>query len=190
MIPDVDWETWEIKGPPIHDVWKNLEDCYDKGLTKNIGVSNCSIMMFIEILAGAKIKPSTNQIECNPYFSQQELVKFSQKFGCSITAYASIGATGLTGNNLLDDPVIKEVAFKHNATPAQICLAWNLKRGIAWISKSVSKDRMKLNFESQKITLDEEDIEKINGLNCNKRNFDPEIWDNSEVGFHHNPYFR
>lgn len=49
MATDVDWETCEIKGPPLHEVWKNLEDLYDRGLIKNIGVSNCSVMMFIEI---------------------------------------------------------------------------------------------------------------------------------------------
>ena len=190
MATDVDWETCEIKGPPLHEVWKNLEACYEKGLIKNIGVSNCSVMMFIEIYAGAKIKPATNQIEWNPYLSQQELVKFFQKFGCSITAYAPIGASGWTGNNLLDDVVIKEIAEKHNATTAQICLAWNHSRGIACIPKSVNKERMKLNIESQKITLDEEDIEKINGLNCNRRNFDPEIWDRPQDGWHYTPYFR
>lgn len=165
MATDVDWETCEIKGPPLHEVWKNLEDCYEKGLTKNIGVSNCSVALFIELCAGAKIKPATNQIECNPYLSQKELVTFFQKFGSSITAYAPLGASGWTGNNLLDDPVIKEIAEKYSATPAQISLAWNHSRGVACIPKSVTKERLKLNIESQKITLDEEDIQKIDSLN-------------------------
>lgn len=78
---------------------------------------------------------------------------------------------------MLDDEVIKEIAEKHSATSAQICLAWNIARSVIVIPKSVNKERMKLNIESQTITLEEEDIERINKLNINKRNFDPEIWD-------------
>ena len=75
MATEVDWKTCEIKGPPVHEVWTHMETCHEKGLAKNIGVSNCSVAMFIEICAGAKVKPATNQIECNPYLSQKELVQ-------------------------------------------------------------------------------------------------------------------
>ena len=188
MTTEIDFEKCEITGRPLHKVWEDMEALVEKGLTKSIGVSNCSVMMLIELLAGAKIKPVTNQIENNPYLSQTELVTFFQKFGVSITAYAPIGNSGWTGNNLLDDEVIKEVAEKHSATPAQIALAWNQSRGVAVIPKSVTKERIKANFDSQSVKLDEEDIEKLNALNCNRRNFDPEQWDHLE--FHRLPFFR
>ena len=188
MCTDVDWENCVVKGPPLHDVWKEMEGLVEKGLTKSIGVSNCSVMMLIENLAGAKIKPVTNQIENNPYLSQVELVAFFKKFGVTTTAYAPMGASGWTGNNLLDDETLKEIAEKHNATPAQIALAWNLSRGIAVIPKSVTKERIKANFEAQNIKLDEEDIERINGLNINRRNFDPEKW--NEFDWLYTPIFR
>lgn len=188
MCTDVDWETKTVKGPSLHKVWIEMEKLVEKGLTKSIGVSNCSVMLFIERLADSTIKPVTNQIEVNPYLSQQSLVKFFQDYGCSITAYAPIGASGWTGNNLLDDPVLKEIAEKHNATAAQISLAWNISRGIAVIPKSVTKERIKLNFEALKIQLDEEDIERINALNCDRRNFDPEKW--NEFDWVYTPIFR
>ena len=138
MTTEIDNENGVVTGRPLHKVWEDMEGLVEKGLTKNIGVSNWSVMMLIEMLAGAKIKPVTNQIENNPYLSQTELVKFFQKFGVSITAYAPIGASGWTGNNLLDDEVIKEIAEKHSATPAQIALAWNLSRGVCLKKPSFS----------------------------------------------------
>ena len=189
MITDVDFENWVIKGPPLHQVWKDMEELVEQGLIKSIGVSNCSVMMLINLLAGSKIKPVNNQIENNPYLSQNELVLFCQKFGVSITAYAPIGSPLRTNNNLINDEVIEEIAEKHNANPGQIALAWNISRGVGVIPKSISKERIKSNIEAQNIQLDEEDIERINALNWNKRSFDPET--NKAFNEWHNlPYFR
>ena len=65
---EVDYEKKEVKGTPIHVTWKALEDCVKKVLTKNIGVSNCNIMMLVDIMTYAEIKPANNQVEIHPYF--------------------------------------------------------------------------------------------------------------------------
>lgn len=188
-VTDVDWEAVEVKGPPMYEVWKNMEAVYEKGLTKSIGISNCNAMLFVDMYAGAKVKPVTNQIENNPYLSQAKLVNFLKKFGCTTTAYAPIGASGFTGNDLLEDPTLKQIAEKHGATTAQISLAWNIHRGVSVIPKSMSKDRIKENFEALSIKLDEEDVEKINGLDQNKRTFNPENWDAPQYGWKYTPIF-
>ena len=72
-VTDVDWDTFEVKGPPMYEVWKNMENMQDLGLTKSIGISNCNAMLFVDMYAGAKYKPVTNQIECNPVVSQSKL---------------------------------------------------------------------------------------------------------------------
>ena len=71
MRPWVDWESenWEIKSPPHHVIWTNMEKMVELGLTKSIGVSNCTIPMMADMMAGAKIKPALNQIEVHPYFN-------------------------------------------------------------------------------------------------------------------------
>ena len=171
----------------MHKVWSDMEKLYEAGLAKNIGVSNCSAMLFIDICAGAKVKPAVNQIECNPYFSQTQLIEFLRKFGCETTAYAPIGAATFSGNNVLDDETLNQIAEKHGATPAQIALAWNIHRGVSVIPKSTQDERMKKNFESLDIKLDEEDIERINKLNRNSRHFDPGQW--NEYGWKYSPIF-
>ena len=186
---DVDWENCVVKGPPMHEVWKTFEKLQADGLTKSIGVSNCNVMLFIDMLAGAKVKPVMNQIENNPYLAQNRLVEFTKRFGCETTAYAPMGASSFTGNDLLKDETLSAIAEKHNATPAQISLAWNINRGVIVIPKSTNPERMKQNFEALDIKLDEEDIEKINKLDKNKRMFDPATWDTPEYGWKFSPIF-
>lgn len=187
MVVDIDNETFEIKGPPFYLIWKDMEKLVELGLAKSIGVSNCSVMLYIDICAGAKIRPAVNQIEINPLISQTKIVGYLRKFGCEFTAYAPMGAASFTGNSLLDNETIKSIAEKYSATPAQICLAWNLSRGISVIPKSTNKLRMKQNFEALDLKLEEEDIETINGLNQNLRFFDPGNWD--EYSWKFSPVF-
>lgn len=188
-VTDIDWDTCEVKGPPMYEVWKNMEAVCEAGLTKSIGVSNANAMLFVDMYAGAKIKPVTNQIENNPYLAQTKLVNLTGKFGCTTTAYAPIGASGFTGGNLLEDEVLKKIAEKHGASPAQIALAWNMQRGVIVIPKSTTKERIKENFDALDIKLDDEDVEEINKLDANRRAFNPEGWDAPQYGWKYVPIF-
>ena len=69
MRPQIDWESedWKILSPPTHVIWAGMESLVGKGLTKGIGVSNCTMPLLYDILAGCTIKPVINQIECHPY---------------------------------------------------------------------------------------------------------------------------
>ena len=189
-VTDVDWETTEIKGPPMYKVWKDFEKVHEAGLTKSIGLSNCNNMLFVDIVAGAKIRPAINQIETNPYHSQQKLIDFQAKFGTKCTAYAPLGAKAFTGGDLLKDETLAAIAEKHSATTAQVALAWNIQRGVIVIPKSMTQERIKQNFEALDVTLDAEDIEKINGLNGDKRFFNPEEWNYPDYGWINVPIFR
>lgn len=188
-VTEVDWEACKPTGPPLHVFWADMEKQVEAGLTKSIGVSNCTVMHFIDLVAGCKIKPVTNQVECHPYFSQKKLVDFFTKWGCPITAYAPIGASGFTGNDLLKDETLNAIAEKHNATPAQISLAWNINRGVIVIPKSSNNERIKQNYEALDIDLSAEDVEKIDGLDKNLRTFDPSGWDAPQYGWKYSPIY-
>lgn len=68
VSPNIDYATYEIKGPPLHEVWAEIERMKELGLTKSIGVSNCTVAMCLNILTFAKVKPAVNQIEVHTYF--------------------------------------------------------------------------------------------------------------------------
>lgn len=187
--PVIDFDNAKVTGPSLHTVWEQMEKANEAGLAKSIGVSNCTVALYIDLLASAKVTPVINQIENNPYLAQTGHVEFLKKFGTITTAYAPIGASGFTGGNLLEDETLKAVAEKHSASPAQISLAWNMNRGVTVIPKSLTESRIKENFEALDIKLDEDDISKLNALDKNNRTFNPKGWNSPEYCWKFTPYF-
>ena len=76
VAPNINYATHEISGPPFHEVWAEIERMKEIGLTKSIGVSNCTVAMYFNILSFCKVKPALNQIEVHTYFQQTDAIKF------------------------------------------------------------------------------------------------------------------
>ena len=164
MIPKV--ENGEIFNTPLHKVWGELERLVEAGLIKNIGVSNCTVALFIDLWSYAKIKPVMNQIELHPYLPQFALVDFLQKkLGVHVTAYSPIGASGfeyksaaLKSLNLFTEPQIVLLAEKYGKSPAQIVLNWHVQhRGHVVIPKTTKVERLSENLLSYNFKLSEEE---------------------------------
>ena len=77
-----------LKQYPLHVLWKKLEDCVKKGLVRSLGLSNFNTQLILDLLSYCEIKPVVNQIEINPYCTQENLVKFCQKFDIQVTAFS------------------------------------------------------------------------------------------------------
>lgn len=85
MAPKMVWEDAEpIKHTPTHIVWTELERLADAGLIKNLGVSNATIPMLIDLWSYARYKPVVNQVELHPYFVQKDYVAFHKKLGVRV----------------------------------------------------------------------------------------------------------
>lgn len=193
-IPNMNYTTLEITGPPMHTVWAEFERMKEIGLTKSIGVSNCTVAMYLNICSFAKVKPAVNQIEVHTYFQQTHAVKFYQKMGCQITAYAPIGATGLpfkanahdTRSQIaFEDPVIIELSKKYNKSPAQIILNWHMNRGVIAIPKTVKTTRLGENLNVYDFKMTEEEYASYDELDRNARIFDPRFM----PGYGEVPYY-
>ena len=140
--------------------WRALIELKKQGKVRSIGVSNFPQAQLREIIADTSVTPAIHQIELHPYFSQEELRKVHEELGIVTEAWSPLGQ----GGELLNDPVIVEIAGKHGVSPAQVVLAWHLAKGIVAIPKSVTPARIAENFAAANVTLDTADIAAIDGL--------------------------
>ena len=186
--PEFEEDGKTIKRTPMHKVWEGMEKCVEEGLTKSIGISNFNVQMMVDMLAYANIPPACNQVEVHPYYQQKEFIKFCNDYNIAVVCYSPLSAPGRPiggdARNILEDPVLKEIAEKHEKTVAQIALAWSLKQGNCVIPKTEKFTRAKENLEAINITLTEDEMEKIGTLEANEKVYDPiffDSWNNMPV---------
>lgn len=172
-----------LDAAPLSATWKGMEDAVAKKLCRHIGVSNFGIRKLLDLSATAKIKPEVNQIELHPYLPQRELVETCVAQGVHVTAYSPLGSpdrpAGLKKADapvLLEDPIITEIAKEKGITPAQVLLAWALARNTSVIPKSVNPERMRQNLAAASITLTDEDLLRIAGIDRNERYVAATFW--------------
>jgi len=142
------------------DTWKALIELQKRGSVKSIGVSNFTTAGLQRIIDETGVVPAINQIELHPFFNQSELREFNAAKGILTQAWSPLGQ----GGELLENPVIGEIAAKHDATPAQVVIAWHLALGNVVIPKSVTASRIQENFAALGVALDDGDIRAINAL--------------------------
>ncbi|AOK56401.1 2,5-didehydrogluconate reductase DkgB [Burkholderia stagnalis] len=146
-----------------------LADAQAKGLTRRIGVSNFNIELTKQAIAAVgKDAIATNQIELSPYLQNRKLVEFLQREGIQVTSYMT-----LAYGKVLGDPVIGAIAQRHDATPAQVALAWALKLGYAVIPSSTKRANLASNLLAQTLQLTDDDMAQIAALDRNGREVDP-----------------
>jgi len=163
------------RGSSIEQMWRKFEAAYDAGKAKAIGVSNFPTVLINDLLNYCRIKPTVNQIERHPYLVQRKHVDFCLSEKVEITAYAPLGAPGLFGHTedkpLLENPVILEIAKKHNKTAAQVLIRWSIDGKVVVIPKSVKPERVEENWKVWDFKLSEEEMKAIDNLDRNRRYF-------------------
>lgn len=151
-----------------YGAWRALEELYDEGRLRAIGVSNFYPDRMIDIASFSRISPMVNQVETHPYNQQTTAKEYMDKYGVQIEAWAPFGE-GRGG--LFDNEVLKKIGEKHGKTTAQVMLRWNIQRGVVVIPKSTHFERMKENFEVFDFTLDENDMTEIAALDKKESSF-------------------
>lgn len=141
-----------------YGAYRDLEKLYKEDLVKAIGVSNFYPDRLIDLCLFTQIKPMVNQIEVNVFNQQIEAQKWADKYGVVLEAWAPF-AEGR--NNMFNNPVLHEIAIKHNKTVAQVILRWLYQRNIVSLAKSIHKERMIENFSIDSFELDNDDLAKI-----------------------------
>lgn len=151
-----------------YGAYRALEDLYEAGKLRAIGVSNFYSDRLVDIASFARIKPMVNQIETHPLNQQIEAHEWLKKYGVIHEAWAPFGEGR---GNMFTNPVLQEIGKKYDKTVAQVILRWQLQRGIVIIPKSTHKERMAQNLDVFDFTLTDEDMQDIAALNTKTSSF-------------------
>lgn len=159
-----------------YGAYRALEDLYDEGKIKAIGISNFYPDRMVDLASFTRIKPMINQIEIHPYHQQVFSKEWHDKYGVQLEAWAPFGEGR---KNMFELSELKEIGDKYGKTVAQVILRWHLQRGIVVIPKSTHLERMKENFNVFDFELTQEDMDVISKLDKNESSFfshqDPSI---------------
>ncbi|CAE6513382.1 unnamed protein product [Rhizoctonia solani] len=143
-IPEVALDT-ELS---CTEVWKLMIQLRETGKVKSIGVSNFPVRILKTIIAETGVVPAVNQVEAHPLLLQDDLVEYCKEQNIHISAYAPLGGNNLQGElRIIDHEVVKKLASELGKTPAQVLIAYGVKRGYSVLPKSVNESRIRSNFE-------------------------------------------
>ncbi|KEY65517.1 hypothetical protein S7711_08752 [Stachybotrys chartarum IBT 7711] len=151
------------------DTWQAMEKLVDSGKARSIGLSNFNMLKTKRILEIARIIPAVNQVELHPLLPQHELLELSHRYGIRLMAHQPLGGrpVGVVRAHV-DEPFptdhskVIEIARVTGMTPAQVCLSWQVQRGVLVIPKSSQLHHMQENLQLQKLPQNLfEDISRI-----------------------------
>lgn len=158
--PGVDVTSRDHNAKPyIHEnymkTWRQLELLVERGLVRHIGTSNMTIPKLELLLRDARIKPAVNEMELHPHFQQPKLFDFVRTHGIEPIGYSPIGSPARPERDRtpedtvdIEDPVIVEIARRHNVHPAVVCIKWAVQRGQTPIPFSTKRRNYLANLQA------------------------------------------
>lgn len=140
------------------DVWRAMEEIYQSGRAKAIGISNFGVPEMKNIFAGATVKPMVNQIQYHVGYTENVITKFAKDNGLLVEAYSPL-ATG----RLLQDPDLTAIAESYNVSIAQLAIKFCLQNGTLPLPKATHRDHAEINAQLD-FTISDKDMAKLNSL--------------------------
>ncbi|MBR3952007.1 MAG: aldo/keto reductase [Oscillospiraceae bacterium] len=145
-----------------------LEEFYEQGIIKAIGISNFYPDKMVDIASFAKVKPAVNQVEIHPYNQQIESKKWHDKYEVQMEAWAPFGQGRV---NMFELPELENIARRYKKSVAQIILRWHIQRGIVAIPRTRNIERMKENLDVFDFRLIDSDMERISRIDRDRSLF-------------------
>ncbi len=152
----------------VYGAWRALEEFYEAGVLRAIGVSNFYPDRLVDICNFARIKPMVNQVETHPHNQQIVAHEWMKKYGVAHEAWAPFGEGR---NGLFADPTLVKIGEKYGKTAAQVMLKWAISRDVIVIPKSVRAEKIKENFNVFDFDLTEADMAEIASLDKAQSSF-------------------
>jgi diketogulonate reductase-like aldo/keto reductase len=154
---------WPVKGC-YQETWQAMQEIYQSGRAKAIGVSNFMIHHLEDILGDDQIVPAVNQVEFHPYLVQPDLLNFCKSHQIQLEAWAPI-----VKGEIVNEPVAQKLAEKYNKTPAQVALRWDLQHEVVTIPKSIRPNRIAENADIFDFELSEAEMKALDALDEGRR---------------------
>ena len=152
-LPEEGYEDWKQLDK---ETWRAMEELYQAGKVRAIGLSNFLPHHIDNILEDCTVRPAVDQIEYHPGYSQEAAVQYCKERNILVQAWSPIGR-----QRVLEEPLVLELAGKYAVSPAQICLKFAVQRGIIPLPKSSSVERMKENLDLYSFEMEREDIWRL-----------------------------
>ncbi|NDV95734.1 aldo/keto reductase [Dysgonomonas sp. 521] len=152
----------------LRGAWKAMEELYEAGKIRAIGVSNFEPHQLEELLSYAKVKPAVNQIETHPFFQQYREREVLNGLNIQMEAWSPLAGGR---NDIFNNPTLNAIGKKYNKSAAQVSLRWLIQRGVVTIPRTDNAEYMKENIDIFDFELDEADMLKITGLDLNTTQF-------------------
>ena len=181
--PAVARPRMEPAAVPLAETWGAMEDLVSAGLVRRIGVCNYGMSLLRDLLAYARVRPATLQVELHPHLTQEKLVRFCRENGIGVTAFSPLGAPSYVpldmatpAESVLEDPAVREAARRHGRTPAQVVLRWAVQRGTTVIPKTSRPERLLENLALFDFELTDDEMRSIAALDRGRRFNDPGVF--------------
>lgn len=142
------------------EAWAALVDAQQRGIVRQIGVSNFLPEHLERLERETGVRPVVNQIELHPYFPQIEQLAYHREHGIITQAWSPIGR----GRGIFEEPAVTQAAAAHGVSPAQVVLAWHVARETVAIPKASSLEHQQANLAAASIVLDAAEVEAITAL--------------------------
>ena len=144
-----------------YGAWRAMEELYDEGKIRAIGVCNFYPERLADLCVNARIMPAVNQVELHPFFAQSGALETMKEFGVQPEAW---GPMAEGKHNIFAHPVLSKIGAKYGKSAAQVALRWNTQRGVVIIPKSTHRARMEENLNIWDCELSEKDMEAVGKL--------------------------
>ncbi len=167
---DLLYVHWPMRAYDPEETLAAFDEVHERGLTRHVAVSNFSPELLDEARDLLSTPPVANQVEMHPLLPQEELVAYAERHGLTIVAYAPLGQ-----GEIFDEPALQAVAERHDATPAQVSLAWLADHDVvAPIPKATGEAHIGENYEALDLELTDEDRAEIDAIDRRERLVDPD----------------
>jgi 2,5-diketo-D-gluconate reductase B len=165
---DLLYVHWPIRAYDPEETLRAMDELREEGLTRHVGLSNFTPELLDEALGLLDSPVVAHQVECHPLLQQDELRAYAREHDHQLVAYCPLGQASIS------HPVLEEVADKHDTSVPLVSLAWTLAQETVVPIPKATGDHVRENWEARTLELDEEDLDRIGGIEKTERLIDPD----------------